>query len=164
MEKYDSEIIKGVTVDYFYDTDSGAPWKEYDGNGVIRNSSTREKKPGEVLIKSERGNYWLYDVQETTHIAKRDKWGIAPELAAGLTRGQIVALAVKNDREYCAGYLNDEWHWVGICVGGDSLWGVETYKDHHREVAREMVDEYLAREAKEKAEREYWNERDMVTS
>src|SRR5574343_357655 len=127
---FNSENIEhsGVTVriDYFYDTDHDAPWKEYDGCGVIREVSSYygrpEKSPGEVIMHSDRGYYWLYDVQATTEKAKREGWGLGAEerekLVAKLgrvpTSGEVTAEAVNRDLAFCRGYLRDDWFYVGV--------------------------------------------------
>lgn len=182
-----------VRIDYYYDQDAGKPWVENDGHGIIRETSSHygrpDKKPGEIIIASERGHYWLYDIQETTKIATRDSWGISPDLAKGLAKGltkkQIVAASVKNDVDFCSGYLNDQWHYVGVvCTvldkNGDdtddteSCWGFETYKDYHETAGREMAADlaestYKKRLAQwraalhESRERKYWNSRDVET-
>lgn len=190
---YQTETLDqcGITVriDYYYDQDAGPPWKENEGQGIIRETSSHyrrpDKRPGEIIIASDRGHYWLYDVQETTKIATRDSWGVSPDLAKGLTKKQITAAAVKSDIEYCSGYLNDQWRYVGaVCTvldkNGDdtdeteSCWGFETYKDYHETAAHEMA-AYLAESTYKKRlaqwraalhesrERKYWHSRDVET-
>jgi hypothetical protein len=175
----------------YYDEDHSAPWIEQDGHGVIREISSRygrpDKKPGEVVIHSDRGHYWLYDIQETTQIAKRDQWGLCPEDVAKLglkTRGEIVRESVRRDMKHCEGYLEGWWHYIGVCVqiiGPDgepegepftnAIWGIDSSGDYWEEVARELADSILfeKREAwrtalKEARERRYWNSQDVVTA
>lgn len=192
-EAFNTETIehKGVTVliEYFYDSDRGAPWKEEDGHGVIRDTRAYygwpDKKPGEIIIHQDRGDYWLYDIQATTEIAKRDGWGVAAVDAAGLTKGQITALAVKRDMEFCRGYLRDDWHYAGIvCTvldkhgektdDEDSCCGFETFDDYHETAGLEMAQGLAESVAKRKRqeftqrmrearERKYWASRDVAT-
>ena len=177
-----------VKIEYFYDQDAGKPWENSDCHGVIRSAYSYygkpEKKPGEVLIPCDRGNYWIYDWQESTRIAKRDGWGVSNP-PAGLTQKQITALAVKADFDYLRGWLNDDWHYVGVvCTvldangedtnDSDSCWGFETLDDYHETAGREMA-ESLAESThkarlhqwraalKEARARKYWACRDVET-
>jgi hypothetical protein len=193
-EAFNTETIThcGITVkiEYFYDQDMGRPWEESDGHGVIREADNQRhgryaKKPGEVLFHTGRGHYgWVYDIQETTKIAKRDGWGVANP-PAGLTKKQITALAVQNDINYCQGWLNDDWHYVGVvCTVLDSdgeeteetesCWGFESLDDYHETAGREMAEAlaestYKARlhqwrsALSEARARKYWASRDVVT-
>ncbi len=195
MNIYDQTTIEHAgrefKVTQYYDEDHSAPWIEEDGHGVIRELSSYygrpDKKPGEVIIHSDRGHYWLYDIQETTQQAKRDGWGLNPEDVAKLglkTRGEIVREAVLRNMKYCRGYLNSDWYYIGVCVqiiGPDgeaeeeafenALWGVESCGDYWKEVAHELADSilYEKREAwraalKEARARRYWASRDVVTA
>ena len=139
-------------VEFIFDSDTGAPWKEHDGHGVVSDWESRDKKPGEVVIASNRGSKRFYDVAATTRIAKRDGWGLSPEKASGLTPAQIVAEAVRLDMERMRGWCNDAWHWCGVAVfpltaDGDelrskteSLWGIESdADDYFKEVIAELI-------------------------
>jgi hypothetical protein len=80
------------------------------------------------------------------------------------------------------GYLNDwcedRWQYIGLIValerldeGGDvaeeiaeeSMWGVESFGDHWREMALNMAKTLLADHETERAERAEWEARDTVT-
>lgn len=191
-ESFNTETIThcGITVkiDYFYDNDMGCPWEESDGHGIMRSAYSYydkpAKKPGEVLIPGGRGAYWVYDMQETTKIAKRDGWGVTNP-PAGLTKKQITALSVQRDFEYCKGWLNDDWHYVGVvCTvmdsdgeetdATDSCCGFESLDDYHETAGREMAEAlaestYKARlqqwrsALSEARARKYWASRDVVT-
>lgn len=191
-QPFNTETIEhcGITVriEYFYDHDMGRPWENADGHGVIRSAYSYygkpEKKPGEVLIPCDRGNYWIYDWQESTRIAKRDGWGVSNP-PAGLTQRQITALAVKADFDYLRGWINEDWHYVGVvCTvldangedtnDSDSCWGFESLDDYHETAGREMAESlaetvhqsklenwrYALREARQ---RKYWACRDVCT-
>lgn len=189
---FHTEIIghRGVTVriEYFYDSDAGCPWENSDGHGVIRSAYSYygkpEKKPGEVLIQGERGSYHIYDWQESTRIAKRDGWGVSNP-PAGLTKRQTIQLAVKADFDFLRGWLNDDWHYVGVVCTvldsdgedtneSDSCWGFESLNEYHETAGREMAESlaetvhqsklenwrYALREARQ---RKYWACRDVCT-
>ncbi len=156
--------INGLTfrVEIEPDHDMRAPWEEHDGHGPVREISgygRPEKKPGEVIIYQDRGHGYAYDVQEAARIARRDGWGLAPEAVATLryrlgrepTRGEVIAEAVRIDRDRMRAWCNSEWSWCGVVVtlldldGRDtgmteSLWGIESdSREYLDEVAEELA-------------------------
>lgn len=151
-----------ILVEYFHDQDRGAPWVEDDGHGLIREYSSYyghpAKKPGEVVIHSSRGYCWLYDVPGTIAIARRDRWGLSDEKREALTiklgrmptAREVTAESVRMDMEFCAGWLRDDWSYVGIVCTvldregketehTDSCWGFETWDNYHKQAGREMA-------------------------
>lgn len=140
---------KTYRVEFIFDSDMGAPWEEHDGHGVVSDWESRDKKPGEVVIASDRGSKRFYDVAATTRIAKRDKWGVSDADTSNMTRAQITALAVQRDMERMRDWCNGDWYWCGVSVfpltaDGDelrskteSLWGIESD-------AEEYFDEVIA--------------------
>ena len=132
-------------VEFVFDSDMGAPWKDHDGRGVVSDWESRDKKPGEVVIASDHGSKRFYDVAETTRIAKRDGWGVSDADTSKMTPAQITALAVQRDMERMRDWCNDVWHWCGVSVfpltaDGDelrskteSLWGIESDADDYFE-------------------------------
>ena len=193
MEAFKTDTLEqcGVTVqiDYYYDQDTGAPWVENDGHGVIEKIrqyyGRPDKKPGQQVMYSDSGTYWIYDFAATTKIAKRDSWGLPADQCKGLTKKQIVAKAVQNDFDFCRSWLTDQWHYAGvICTVldndgektdiSDSCWGFETLNNYHIESAVEMAS-YLAESTykkrlanwraalQEARAKRYWSSRDIVT-
>ena len=143
---------KRYRVEFVFDSDTGAPWKEHDGHGIVSDWERRDKKPGEVVIASDRGAKRFYDVAETTRIAKRDRWGVSNADTSKMTPSEIAALAVKRDMERMRGWCNDDWWWCGVVVfplsaDGDeftskteSLWGIESDAgDYFDEVISELI-------------------------
>lgn len=143
---------RAYRVEFIADCDMGAPWEESDGHGIVSDWERRDKKPGEVVIASDRGSKRFYNIAATTRIAKRDGWGLSPEKASGLTPAQIVAEAVRLDMERMRGWCNDDWHWCGVSVfplteDGDelrskteSLWGIASdADDYFKEVIAELI-------------------------
>ena len=144
-----------------YDEYTGDPWEENDGHGVVSQWTSRDKHAGEWVLCSDRGSKRYYDVQATMKIAKADGWGLAPanvlllgqKLKRIVTKGDIVAEAVRLDFEYLRGWCNDEWHYVGVIVTditddgdaetdyGYSLWGVD--EGYIAEVAHGLADQRL---------------------
>lgn len=196
---YDSEIIEVQTrkfeVRFYHDSDQGRPWENSDGHGPVRELRSRDdKRPGERIMTSGESNsyMWAYDIQAATTLAKKEGWGLSDkpyaELVARLKRepttGELVAAAVASDFEFLNGWVNDDWHYMGITVSpvdkhgntDDSdefvhaLWGIESTGDYWREVAAEQANEIInadkkafASRMREAREREYWASRDVMT-
>lgn len=130
-------------VRYRYDRDAEPPWQQCDGHGPVRpavrhNYKRLDKRPGERPMLGAY-NTFLYDWQEAMKIAKRDKWGPGTP-----------AEAVQQDFEFLRAWIQEDWVYCGVEVKMvlqpqyiDSLWGVETYKDYHRESAKEQAQELL---------------------
>lgn len=143
------------------DQDHGAPWVENDGHGPVSDWTTRDKRPGELVLCSDRGSKRYYDFAEACCIALRDGWGIAPDRLAewteragrAPTKRQIAAAAARADFEYLRAWCDGDWQYVGVIVTlldedgedtevSDSLWGVEdSATDYIRECARDIADE-----------------------
>ncbi|WP_024516997.1 hypothetical protein [Bradyrhizobium sp. Tv2a-2] len=144
-----------------HDDSMGPPWKEHDCHGPVREDHYGDaKSPGERLLHRTRWGAYFYDFAEATRIAKRDGWGLGEKDLAKLerklgrkpSRKQIVREAVEQDFQYLAGWLNDDWSYVGIIIEEvksdeqESLWGIESdCHDYHVEVADELADEINAR-------------------
>lgn len=67
-----------VTARVVYDEDAGTPWDNEDGHGPVSKWTNRPKRPGELVLQSDRGGYRYYDYAEAVKIAKRDGWGWLP--------------------------------------------------------------------------------------
>lgn len=147
MSAYQSEQLEqhGVTyrIDRFYDCDMGAPWDEHDGHGVVSDWTTRDKRPSERVLNSDRhGKKRYYDIQATIKKATSEGWGCA-NLGTKLTPKQSIAEAVERDFKYLQDWCNDQWHWMGLEVTeiredtdgfkydgySASLWGIESESD-----------------------------------
>lgn len=173
-----------VKIGYFYDHDMGRPWGERDGNVNIY-ELRGDKKPSEIILKTNGSTTWAYDIQEAIALAKRESWGIDPRGTQNLTKKQRLLLAVEHNVEMWRGLLNDDWFYAGVvCTvldseGGetdisDSCWGFETLNDYHETAGREMA-ESLAESThkarshqwraalKEARARKYWACRDVET-
>ena len=154
---------KTFLAEIYTDNDTGAPWENSDGHGIVSGWETRSKLPGEWVLSEDRRARRFYDAQETMKKARAEKWGLdAPDLAKlceslgrPATRGEIVAAAVRADFEFLRGWCNDEWYFVGVCVRAldadwdaigepfdHALWGIESGNaDYIREVAIELASE-----------------------
>lgn len=144
------------SVKFEHDACAGTPWENSDGHGPVSEWTCRGKRPGELVLNSERYSKRYYDFAEAVRIAKRDGWDTEPyNTDQRITRAQQAARAAMADYEYLRSWCNDEWHYVGVTVTlldedgeetsiSDSLWSVETLGDYHHEQARLIADE-LAR-------------------
>lgn len=145
------------------DSGMGYPWDEHDGHGIIRVESPRyNKAPGEIILHRDRGDTYIYDIRATLPIARRDGWGLgesamgdlARKLKRSPTRREIAAESVRQDVEYCRGWLVGRYSWVGIVVKlcdpdgelieEESVWGFEfddygTSNDYLESEARSMA-------------------------
>jgi hypothetical protein len=108
------------------DTSTKAPWDSSDGHGPVSGWLKRDKKPGEWVLNAHCGDHRFYDAAEATRIAERDSWGLGADAiqelvarlkkadASELTRGEIIAEAVRRDYELLREWCNDEWPCIGL--------------------------------------------------
>lgn len=126
------ELTFSVKVEH--DSDHGAPWDNEDGHGPVTDWTTRDKRPGELVLNSDRGSKRFYDFAEACRIARKEVWGDGPAVPE-MTWRQVAANAARADYEHLRAWCNDEWRYVGIIVTllddegnetevSDSLWGV----------------------------------------
>lgn len=183
LRPYETRVVEidgvRVKIEFFYDEDSGPPWKEEDGHGPVRavrkpHYGPIQKRPGEVLISNWHDDaHYAYDVQAAQKLALKDGWGAEGE-TPDMTPGQKAAHTVQADIAFLRGYIMQDWYYVGVRVVveehgkevkafEDSCWGFETYKNYHEEAADEMARVLARRYAKELAERAEWAARDVVT-
>jgi hypothetical protein len=194
MPRYDDTLEQcGITVRIRYEPDYDSNPFGDDGHGDIRQVDCHwgrpDKRPGEVILHSDRGTHWLYDYQGAIQKAKADGWGCRQvdkfgEPRPPMTKNQVAAQAVEEDMDFLRGYLQGDWGYVGIIVtalnedgdevGQDSCWGFETHRGFHLEQGKEMA-EALAKQVYEDKEAEaaaaalealevaYWASRDVVT-
>lgn len=146
-----------ATVRIEYDDSMGEPWKEHDGHGEVSEWTTRDKRPGERILHSDRGSHRYYDFAGAVELARKDGWGCShvttmDELHAHnghATAREMAACAAQQDFDRLRAWCNDQWQWIGVIVavydaGGekvadDSLWGIESDGDYWRTVAAENI-------------------------
>ncbi|MFN7610089.1 MAG: hypothetical protein ACK5QX_04005, partial [bacterium] len=101
-----------------------APWEDIDVHGIVSEWTTRDKRPSEFVLATDRRSKRYYDFAETTRIAKRDGWGLCPDELAKLTmqlgrvptRKEIVRRAVLADFIRLRQWCNDQWSYVVLIV------------------------------------------------
>jgi hypothetical protein len=125
------------------------PWEESDGHGPVSEWTRRNKRPGELILSSDRNSRRYYDFAEACKIALRDGWGAKGD--DGLTGKQKAAFAARADYEYLRRWCNDQWYSVGVIVTmldddgdalpyEDSVWGIESdCHEYLEETARELA-------------------------
>ncbi len=193
MEKFDFEHAGlSFRCEVETDNDIAYPWREYDVHGVIRETHSYygrpEKKPSEVILLNERNRpIYLYDVPASIKKATLESWGLSEEKIAELTillkrtptKKEIIAESVRQNMEYVREWLIGDRFYEQIEVYriddeekriGESafLSGIESGYDkssqqYIKECAFELAGEIAHLENKETKEREYWEERDVLT-
>jgi hypothetical protein len=143
---------KGRTfrVEFPFDEFGRVPWEDCDGHGIVSDWTTRDKKPGERVLATDRSLRRYYDYAETIKIALRDGWDAEP-IKTG-TKRQQAERAVNADFEYLRRWCNDAWQYVGVIVKhedsgeSESIWGIESDStDYLAETAHELADEICFR-------------------
>ena len=177
-EHFDNYVCEGETItctkDGFEvearierDTDTGPPWDEYDGHGLVSDWRQLDSKlPGEKVLHQDRRSYRFYDWKKSIEIAKADSWD-APPYGEG-TKGEQAVRAVQRDFESLKAWCNDEWWWGTIvlrvsrngfeiedhaaCLGGVTVNHPHGENNHHlTEHANELLDEAIESAKKEAA-------------
>lgn len=82
----DTFELEGLTfkVEFPDDEDAGPPWEQGDGYGIVSDWTRRDKKPGEVVLSTDRSSKRFYDWQATNKKAKEEGWGLTDEHQAEL--------------------------------------------------------------------------------
>ena len=160
MRAYQTETRESGTmsfrVEWFYDSYSDAPWNNEDGHGPVSDWEHRSKKPGEMILNSNRRFHRFYDFAEAVKLARRDGWDTKPY---GTRKpGERAHAAVMADYNYLRQWYDQQWHYCGIVVtlldaDGEpdvnaSLWGIEdglpSMSEYHEEVIGELINECLS--------------------
>ena len=140
-------------IEWVYDHDSDAPWDREDGHGPVSDWEHRSKRPGEMILNSNRGSHRFYDFAQAVKTARVEGWNTAPfDWPTNGARAHAAALA---DFKYLQAWCNDQWHYCGIVVtlldaDGEpdsikaSLWGIESDgSDYHEEAIGELIFECM---------------------
>ena len=141
-------------IEWVYDHDCDPPWDREDGHGPVSDWEHRSKRPGEMILNSNRGSHRFYDFAEAVKLARKDGWNTAPyDWPSKGAQAHAAALA---DFDYLRRFCNDQWHYCGIVVTlldadgkpdsvDASLWGIESEgDDYHEEVIEELIAECLS--------------------
>lgn len=165
-EQFDGDTITAehdgftLTATIHDDSDSGALWDNSDGHGPVSDWTSRDKRPGELVLHSDMTSKRFYDFAEACQIAARDRWGVDGGMLPNETPKAYAARAAMRDYEVLKAWCNDEWSYCGVAVTvsrgdvqltGDydhALWGIErnypgSDNSYLRDVANEYADEAL---------------------
>jgi hypothetical protein len=141
------------SVTYESDDCASAPWEDSDGHGPVSDWERRNKRPGEMILNSDRHAKRFYDYQESCRIALRDGWGHGNDIP-GETKRQKAARAALANFEYLRGWCTDEWHYVCVQVTllddngeettiSECVGMVENLNDYHVTMAHELIEGIL---------------------
>ena len=64
-----------VTIDR---DDMGPPWEEHDGHGPVSDWTTRDKRPGEMVLHQDGRSRRYYDFAGAVVLARKDGWDTEP--------------------------------------------------------------------------------------
>lgn len=152
-EQMESREGFDISFEIIPDDATGAPWEENDGHGDVSEWTTRAKRPGELVLCSDRGKRRFYDFAGLVAKALAEGWDAIPYNDGQETKGQQAAKAARADFERLRAWCNDEWHWCGVKVsvsrkgthlGSASLWGLESDAgDYLTETANDLAEEAL---------------------
>lgn len=120
-----------LRVEITRDEDARAPWKEYDGHGVVVEGRGRGWCPDEFedwkLLDEPWNTGFYYDWKESLKIALRDGWGCPGNFRTPHERAMA---AVKADYEHLHRWCNDQWWYTVIGVRITTSSGVELCEDY----------------------------------
>lgn len=121
-------------VEYSNDDCFREPWNEFDGHGEVSEWTTRDKKPEELVLASDRGFKRYYDFAGACKTALKDGWSHASVLDTD-TPKQRASKAAKADYEYLKAFCMGDWSYICIlvrraddcpcCGDSESLGGIE---------------------------------------
>lgn len=164
---FDSEVIEGeqitleagswrIVATIHDDDDASPPWEREEGHGDVTGWTSRDKKPGEMILNEDHGSKRFYDFAGTVRIARLDGWNAEPFDVPGETAGQRAAKAALADFNRLKAWCDDEWCYVGVDVRvsfkgvelvGEydaALWGIESDSGELTEVANELIGDAMA--------------------
>jgi len=141
-EDYIDDDGSRFRVEYEYDHDADYPWENAASyyQGIVSDWTTRDKRPGELLLCESRGFKRYYDFQGSLKRAKDEDWD-SVSLLPKKERGIELVCLVREDYERIRDWCNDKWHYMGIVAfpltaDGDELrsqeqstWGIESDTD-----------------------------------
>lgn len=156
-----------LRIKIYADEHHDAPWDSSEGHGPVTDWETRDKRPGEWILSESRNSYRFYDAAEAIRHAWRYGWGLDPDDtialvrklkkadSSELTRGEIIAEAVRLDYAFLKGWCDDEWHYLEYKVDlihedeegevptikelDTSCWGFESTKEGREDMLGEAI-------------------------
>jgi hypothetical protein len=134
------------------DTNTGAPWLESEGHGPVSEWTTRDKRPGELVLSEDGRAKRFYDFSAACKLARADGWDAAPYNTGQESKRQQAQKAALSDFDYLRRWCAGDWRYVGVtvrragdcacCAPSESVWGVESgCEDYILEIAAQLADE-----------------------
>lgn len=145
-----------IKVEFQHDSDSGPPWEECDGHGVVCDwEHGRREYDDSWILQKDRHSYLYYDWKASLKLAFKDGWGCKPYDTSSAMD------AVKSDFEFLRRWCNDEWWYVGMIVTlydennkelhEESVWGFDSDSiDYLCSEARSWAAHMIRKERKER--------------
>lgn len=120
MDAYRTEIIttpKGnkFKVEYAYDDTGEAPWQWDDRHGQVSDWTSRDKKPGEIILCVDHPLKRYYDMQGAIETAREEGWSCEGVLPTD-TAGQKAVKAAQADYKYLKAWCADDWWYACLRV------------------------------------------------
>jgi hypothetical protein len=156
-------VVDGMTctASVYLDDVNEAPWERDCGHGSVSDWTTRDKRPGELVLCEDRRSRRYYDFQEAVKTARHDGWGIKDGRKEGESLKAYAARAAMQDFKVLKAWCDDEWHYYGVAVTVEradvelvgqydhALWGIEgnypgSDNSYLQEVANELLGDALA--------------------
>ena len=95
-----------------YDDMGLAPWEWCDGHGEVSEWTTRDKKPGEIVLCSDGRSKRYYDMQGAVKMARREWVSKDSEN----TLGQNAVKAAQADFAHLKAWCDDDWGYACLHV------------------------------------------------
>jgi hypothetical protein len=117
-------------VEYLTDNTQETPWEWSDGHGTVSEWTSRDKKPGELVLCSDCSSTRYYDMQGAIKTAK-EGWSCDSVLPTD-TPGQKAVKAAQADYEYLRAWCQNDWWYACLHVtlldtDGEELEGYDDY-------------------------------------
>jgi hypothetical protein len=109
-----------ISVEWQQDQDMGAPWEERDCHGVVIDHYDEYANVLRLTPHRFGSNNWYYGLDASLEIARRDRWGLAPDVldrlqferGRSLADDEITRATVQADFECLRAWCHDEWVWL----------------------------------------------------
>jgi len=102
-------------VEVLYDDTGETPWGSCDGRGQVSDWTSRDKKPGEVILCEDRNSKQFYDMQGAIKTARADGWSCEGVLPTD-TPGQKAVKAAQSDFNYLKAWCDNDWWYCCLRV------------------------------------------------
>ena len=117
-------------IELAYDYIVDKPWEWCAGHGEVSEWTTRDKKPGEVVLCIDGRSRLYYDMQGAVKLARREGWDTEPYNTG--TKGEQARRAAQSDFENLRAWCDGKWWYAILRVvmlddEGEELAGYDEY-------------------------------------